>query len=196
MQQGGEARCAQGHIVPPGGSFCLEGGHPVVPPGGKPDPFGATGYSPSQPGGYNAPPPPAPPPTALAPQGGPGPQAGGKPAPSNGPDGRRALAGFLVSYQDDAMGKFWPLWQGKNSIGRAETGQKVDIEIAHGTTSTHHATVECDPQRFVLSDLGSTNGTFHNEEAIGFQGRRELRDGDKIRFGGYSVMVVNVVARS
>ena len=110
--------------------------------------------------------------------------------------GRRALAGFLVSYQDDALGKFWPLWQGKNSIGRADTGQKVDIEIAHGTTSTHHATVECDPQRFILSDLGSTNGTFHNEEAIGFQGKREIRDGDKIRFGGYSVMVVNVVART
>jgi pSer/pThr/pTyr-binding forkhead associated (FHA) protein len=109
---------------------------------------------------------------------------------------RRALAGFLVSYQDDALGKYWPLWQGKNSIGRADTGQKVDIEVAHGTTSTHHATVECDPQRFILSDLGSTNGTFHNEEAIGFQGKREVRDGDKIRFGGYSVMVVNVVSRT
>jgi pSer/pThr/pTyr-binding forkhead associated (FHA) protein len=112
------------------------------------------------------------------------------------PGARRALAGFLVSYQDDALGKHWVLWQGKNSVGRADTGQKVDIEIAHGTTSTHHATIECDPQRFVLSDLGSTNGTFHNEEAIGFQGKREIRDGDKIRFGGYSVMVVNVVSRT
>lgn len=114
---------------------------------------------------------------------------------SLGPDGRRALAGFLVSYQDDTLGKFWPLWQGKNAVGRAETGQKVDIEIAHGTTSTHHAAVEVDGTRFVLIDQGSTNGTFHNEEAIGFQGRRELRDGDKVRFGGYSVMVVNVVGR-
>lgn len=116
--------------------------------------------------------------------------------PSADASGRRALAGFLVSYQDDPLGKFWPLWQGKNGVGRADTGQKVDIEIAHGTTSTHHASLECDPQRFVLSDLGSTNGTFHNEEAIGFQGKREVRDGDKIRFGGYSVMVVNVVSRT
>jgi len=127
---------------------------------------------------------------------------GGPPQPKSQQPGmmaggdRRPLAGFLVSYQDDAFGKFWPLWQGKNSVGRAETGQKVDIEIAHGTTSTHHAAIECDPQRFVLADLGSTNGTFHNEEAIGFQGRRELRDGDKVRFGGYSVMVVNVVNRN
>ena len=49
--------------------------------------------------------------------------------------------------------------------------------------------------RFTLVDLGSTNGTFHNEEAIGFQGRRELRDGDKVRFGGYSVAVFNIAAR-
>jgi pSer/pThr/pTyr-binding forkhead associated (FHA) protein len=121
------------------------------------------------------------------------------PAPTaSGPDAqsRRVLAGFLVSYQDDPFGKFWPLWKGKNLIGRAETGQKVDIEVAHGTTSTHHATVENDGARFVLADLGSTNGTFHNEEAIGFQGRRDLRDGDKIRFGGFSVIFINIAARA
>ena len=195
----------QGHPIPPGGSFCLEGGHPIALDGMQigGDPFGARALAPADAPDRRdvglrslrrlrratAPPPPPPPscrrrrwraPAAAVPK-----DAGG----------RRALAGFLVSYQDDALGKFWPLWQGKNSVGRADTGQKVDIEIAHGTTSTHHATIECDPQRFVLSDLGSTNGTFHNEEAIGFQGKRELRDGDKIRFGGYSVMVVNVAGR-
>ena len=110
-------------------------------------------------------------------------------------DGRRTLAGFLVSYQDDALGKFWPLWNGRNVIGRAETGQDVDIPIGHGTTSTTHAAIECDAARFTLSDLGSTNGTFHNEEAIGFQGRRDLRDGDKVRFGGYTVVVLNAAGR-
>lgn len=149
-------------MIPPGGSFCMEGGHPLA----------------SDQGAQSAP------------------QASAGPPPQMSPDGRRALAGFLVSYQDDAFGKFWPIWQGKNSIGRADTGQKVDIEIAHGTTSTHHAAVECDGPRFILSDLGSTNGTFHNEEAVGFQGRRELRDGDRVRFGGYSVVIFNVVART
>lgn len=109
---------------------------------------------------------------------------------------RRVLAGFLVSFQDDPFGKFWPLWKGKNLVGRAETGQKVDIEIGHGTTSTHHATIECDGARFVLADLGSTNGTFHNEEAVGFQGRRDLHDGDKVRFGGFSVIVMMIAARA
>lgn len=125
---------------------------------------------------------------------------GGAGAPARGPaagqDGRRALAGFLVSYQDDPLGKFWPLWQGRNGIGRADTGQKLDIEIAHGTTSTHHAAIDCEGGRFVLHDLGSTNGTFHNEDAIGFKGRRELRDGDKIRFGGFSVITIIVTART
>ncbi len=178
-QPAGGGRCVQGHAIPPGGSFCLEGGHPLAAE--NRDPFGAQAYAPPPP-----PPGPAPAPAPMAPQ----------EAPKADPSGRRALAGFLVSYQDDPMGKFWPLWQGKNSVGRADTGQKVEIPIAHGTTSTHHAIIDCDPQRFILSDLGSTNGTFHNEEAIGFQGKRELRDGDKIRFGGYSVMVVNVVSRT
>lgn len=116
--------------------------------------------------------------------------------PAPGEAQRRVLAGFLVSFQDDPYGKYWPLWKGKNLIGRAETGQKVDIEIGHGTTSTHHATIEYDGSRFVLADLGSTNGTFHNEEAVGFQGRRDLRDGDKIRFGGFSVIIMTIAARA
>jgi hypothetical protein len=192
-------------MIPPGGSFCLEGGHPLAGDGGHPDPYAYQQGPPmAPPPPPMGPPPMAPPPMGPPPMGpppmGPPPSAIGQAPPnSKGVDQggqRRALAGFLVSYQDDMYGKFWPLWQGKNEIGRADTGQKVDIEIAHGTTSTHHAYVECDPQRFVLQDQGSTNGTFHNEEAIGFQGKREVRDGDKIRFGGYSVMVVNVVSRT
>jgi hypothetical protein len=176
------------------------------PPGGDPhhDQFGATAFAPQ-----GGPP---------APMGGGAPQNFGQPAPmpptnmmqgfdaGRGPSqagpapgekkARRALAGFLVSFQDDPLGKHWPLYQGRNLIGRAETGQEVDVPIGHGTTSTNHATIEAEGGRLTLSDLGSTNGTFHNEEAIGFQGRRELRDGDKIRFGGFSVIVINVAARA
>lgn len=112
-----------------------------------------------------------------------------------GADGRRTLAGFLVSFQDDSLGKFWPLWQGQNTVGRADTGQKMDVPIGHGTTSTRHAIIECDGNRLSLSDLGSTNGTFLNEEAIGYQGRRDVRDGDRIRFGGYTVLVIHVAGR-
>lgn len=110
-------------------------------------------------------------------------------------DERRGLVGFLVSFQDDPLGRFWPLYQGANVIGRSDTGEAVDVAIEHGTTSTKHASIECDSTRCTLVDLGSTNGTFHNEEALGYQGRRDLRDGDKIRFGGFSVILLNVAAR-
>jgi pSer/pThr/pTyr-binding forkhead associated (FHA) protein len=193
----------------------MEGGHPIALEGmqigaGGGDAFGATAFAP--PGQHPGGPPPMPPTSAMSGYGAdqhqqqhpgpppapppPAPQqaAGGQKAP--GADNRRALAGFLVSFQDDPMGKFWPLYQGKNTIGRAETGQDVDVAIGHGTTSTHHASIECEGARFTLADLGSTNGTFHNEEAIGFQGRRDLRDGDKVRFGGYSTILFNVAGRS
>ena len=45
-----------------------------------------------------------------------------------------------------------------------------------------------------VEDTGSTNGTFVNEEHIGFNGKRELRDGDKVRFGGFST-IVKIVGR-
>ncbi len=41
---------------------------------------------------------------------------------------------------------------------------------------------------------GSTNGTYVNEEHIGLNGRRDLRDGDKLRFGGYTT-IVKIVSR-
>lgn len=132
-------------------------------------------------------------------------QIGGAPMPATSamagfgeaptPTGARRLVGFLISYQENPLGEFWPIYEGNNVIGRAETGQAVDIPIAHGTTSTTHASIECDTNRMTLVDLGSTNGSFHNEEALGPQGRRGLRDGDKVRFGAFSAVVLNVAAR-
>ncbi|AKT41959.1 uncharacterized protein CMC5_061810 [Chondromyces crocatus] len=179
----------------------MEGGHPIALDNDSfgNDAYGPTAYAP-QGGGFGAEPYPAPPPAGIPPlpPGGPSATPGAPRAvpAAEPPKDRAALAGFLISFQDDPLGKHWVLYQGKNLIGRAETGQKVDVPVAHGTTSTHHATIDCEGGRMILSDLGSTNGTFHNEEAIGFQGRRELRDGDRIRFGGFSVIVINVATRS
>ena len=41
----------------------------------------------------------------------------------------------------------------------------------------------------LLEDTSSTNGTYVNEEHIGQNGHRELRDGDRVRFGGFSTVV-------
>ena len=56
------------------------------------------------------------------------------------------------------------------------------------TISSRHAAMVVDAPTGSISveDTGSTNGTFVNDEHIGFNGRRELRDGDRLRFGGYT----------
>lgn len=108
---------------------------------------------------------------------------------------RRRLAGFLVSFQDDPTGTVWTLRRGRNTIGRSHTEQELDIAVPVGMIGSFHAIIDCDEHRFLLSDAESPSGTFLNEEAIGYGGQREVRDGDMIRFGGYEVMVVSLLGR-
>lgn len=179
------------------------------------------GQQPGFPGGQYAPPPPPqgfgappPPPPGFPPpqqQGFPPPQAGGfggsvappgaeaAPAPppaipANLPP--NALRGFLVSYQSNTQGDFWALSGGRKTIGRANSGEQVDIPLSDATISSRHAALVVDGSMgsIMIEDTGSTNGTFVNEEHIGFNGKRELRDGDRIRFGGYTT-VVKVIGR-
>ncbi len=103
----------------------------------------------------------------------------------------RTLAGFLVSYEDNDLGAFWPLYQGQNVIGRKDAMEGLDIEIDHPTTSSRHAIIHASarPGRLKLEDPGSTNGTFLNDEKIEHSAKLELKDGDDVRFGGYSTIV-------
>jgi hypothetical protein len=183
--------------------------------------FGQPPQQPGFPGGQYAPPPPpqqgfgAPPPQqgfgAPPPQPGfPPPQQGAFPGsaapppdaqpapppavPANLPP--NALRGFLVSYQSNTQGDFWALNGGRKTIGRANSGEQVDIPLSDATISSRHAALVVDgvAGTVQIEDTGSTNGTFVNEEHIGFNGKRELRDGDKIRFGGYTT-IVKVIGR-
>lgn len=121
-----------------------------------------------------------------------------EPAPAAAPINlpANALRGFLVSYQSNTQGDFWPLHGGRKTVGRANSGEQVDIPLSDATISSRHAAliVDATSGTVQLEDTGSTNGTFVNEEHIGFNGKRELRDGDKIRFGGYTT-VVKVINR-
>ena len=107
-----------------------------------------------------------------------------------------ALRGFIVSYQANTQGDFWPLHGGRKTVGRANSGEQVDIPLTDATISSRHAAliVDATAGSVQVEDTGSTNGTFVNEEHIGFNGKRELRDGDKVRFGGFST-VVKIVTR-
>lgn len=106
------------------------------------------------------------------------------------PGALRSLAGFLVSYEQSDLGMFWPVYQGQNVIGRKGAAPGLDVEIDHPTTSSRHAVLYASarPARMKVEDTGSTNGTFIGERALERGRRQELRDGDVVRLGGFTVI--------
>src|SRR5690606_31524197 len=114
---------------------------PIAAPGAPPVP-------PMVPGGVAPPPPVGLGSTAdggLAP--GPVPDAGGAPV----------LIGFLVTFQNEPRGKFWPLYSGRVALGRAGVDNEAEIALHDASASARHAMVQGDPstgQAFV-EDAGS-----------------------------------------
>lgn len=99
------------------------------------------------------------------------------------------LRGFLYSFHSDQGGVFWPLYVGRNTAGRAGAGESLEIEIPDATTSSRHAAIVCDASSVAIEDEGSTNGTFVNDQPIGYRGKTELRDSDRVRFGAYNAAI-------
>jgi hypothetical protein len=63
------------------------------------------------------------------------------------------------------------------TLGRGD----VEIRLDDPFASSHHARIERQGSVVVLEDLGSTNGTYLNEEPL--QGPQPLHHGDRIRIG-------------
>ncbi|WP_298815966.1 FhaA domain-containing protein [Chloroflexus sp.] len=68
------------------------------------------------------------------------------------------------------------------TIGR---GLDNDIILEDTRVSRKHAQLRYRQRRFWLTDLGSTNGTFVNDERIA---ERALRDGDRVSLGGLELI--------
>lgn len=68
------------------------------------------------------------------------------------------------------------------SIGRQST---CDVSIVDPNVSRRHAEIHPDADRYVLVDLGSTNGTRVNGGRIA---EHELADGDQLTFGGTTLV--------
>jgi hypothetical protein len=181
------------------------------PPPGYAQPGGPFGAPPGPPPGYGAAPgpafpsgpqpgfggPPAPPgPYGGAPPGAPPPGYGGTNDTSRDAAPAKILRGFLVAYGTNPSGDFWPLTGGRLTVGRLGGVEGIDIPLQDPTISSRHAAISVDPASggIAIEDTGSTNGTFVNDEHIGFNGRRDLRDGDRLRFGGYTT-VVKIIGR-
>jgi hypothetical protein len=108
--------------------------------------------------------------------------------PENAP---RMLAGFIVSYDTHPLGRSWPVYQGKNRIGRQGSGAELEIELDHPTASSRHAIMFASacPGRIKIEDSGSTNGTLINGARLMPGSRQELKDGDRVRFGLLSAII-------
>jgi hypothetical protein len=146
-----------------------------------PSPYGSPSHSPSAP--YRGPPQPIP-------------YAAFAPDLAQPPFPPKVLRGFLVAYGSNPSGDFWPLTAGRLTMGRSGTGEGLDIALHDPTISSRHGALVVDATSgtIAIEDTGSTNGTFVNDEHIGYGGRRELRDGDRIRLGGFTT-VVKIIGR-
>jgi diguanylate cyclase (GGDEF)-like protein len=75
------------------------------------------------------------------------------------------------------LGRRFPLSGEEHVVGRLE---EVDISIQEDAVSRRHARVYRDSRGWSVEDLGSTNGSWVNDARVD---RRELTDGDMLRFG-------------
>jgi DNA-binding response OmpR family regulator len=81
-------------------------------------------------------------------------------------------------YLTDPTGREHPLGRDVVIVGRAV---ESDIVITSRRVSREHACLRREGWRVILEDLGSTNGTFLNDERV--LDPIQLRDGDRIRIG-------------
>jgi len=99
------------------------------------------------------------------------------PAPAAPPPSFVEGPAELVVVSGDVEGKRYALEQEVTSIGRLPSSE---VLLSDPGASRRHAEVRLHDGRYVIADLGSTNGTMVNEASVA---ERELRDGDRITIG-------------
>jgi hypothetical protein len=93
---------------------------------------------------------------------------------------RRKLTGFLVSYSRMPNGEFFPVFEGKNTIGR-DVSSNVCIQDDSAVSDKHLSILyRAVDRKFKLKDEQSSNGTFINGELCD---EGELKNLDRIRVG-------------
>lgn len=77
----------------------------------------------------------------------------------------------------------------KSIIGK---GNEADIRVSDDFSSKLHALIYLEEKEFYISDLGSTNGTFLNDQKVM---KEELKDGDRIRIGHQNMTFKRVIRK-
>ena len=113
----------------------------------------------------------------------------GKDAPQAGQAGRKTVlltdkrkppvVGWFVAMSGDQKGEDFRIREGQNTIGSAPD---CEIVLHDSTISGKHASLRYKEQKFFITDLDSTNGTFLNDKTEPIA-REELKDNDVLRIG-------------
>ncbi len=107
----------------------------------------------------------------------------------------KPVVGFLYSISRTAMGEFWPLQVGRNTIGQSPT---CDIVLPEGTVTGEHAVIVVRQMKntgniiAAITDTQSTNGTMINGETLGFTAV-ECHNQDVITVGNNYELVLVLV---
>lgn len=89
-----------------------------------------------------------------------------------------ARSSALVVIYGEELGRKFDLEEGKLNIGRSS---KSDIQIDHDSVSRQHVRITVIDGQAQIEDVGSTNGTFLNDESL--EGKVQLRNNDLIKVG-------------
>jgi hypothetical protein len=92
------------------------------------------------------------------------------------------LRGVIIIISGSLAGQRIPLGAAPVTVGKGPSTLQVNDDP---TVSTRHAQIAPDRGTFVLTDLGSTNGTFVNNQKVTQPVR--LSDGDLVRFGNTQI---------
>ena len=89
------------------------------------------------------------------------------------------VVGWFVALTGEQKGEDFRIRDGQNIIGSAPD---ADIVLRDTAVSSKHASLRYKDQKFFITDLDSTNGTFVNDsnEPVA---REELKDNDLVRIG-------------
>lgn len=91
--------------------------------------------------------------------------------------------GRLIITNGLQEGETITLWQNEITVGRAVANHTWEIGLLDPSVSRPHARLTRVDERWLLQDLGSSNGTSVNNVPVSEKGR-VLSDGDIIAFGG------------
>ena len=93
----------------------------------------------------------------------------------------------LVAYAGAALGRIFPLPIGELILGRAPDSA---VTLLDGEVSRHHARIRVTAEGIEVEDLGSTNGTQVNGEAV--RGTLPMKAGDRLAIGGHVLKLVSL----